>query len=110
MKIITLTILAAALIVVGCTTNQQKVAFNSLATLEQTTTAAVDAYDSLVIQGKVATNGVPQVSKAYNDFQVSFVLALDAVRFNTNAVSPPSLVVESQDLVNLISTLSKGSK
>lgn len=101
----------AAFIVIGlygCTTNQQKIALNTLGTLEQTTTAAVDAYDSLVIKGTVPTNDVPRVSKAYNTFQASMLVALDAVQFNTNAVSPPSLVVESQDVINLITTIEKG--
>lgn len=101
-------IIGVGVIIEGCTTNQQTVAYNSLYSLEKTTQAAVDSYDTLVIQGKVPTNGVPAVSKAYNEFQASFILAVDAAQFNTNAVSPPALVVESQDVINLITTLTKG--
>lgn len=93
------------LTIAGCNTTQQKAAYNTLYSLEQTTTAAVDSYDTLVLQGKVPTNGVPAVSRAYNDFQAAFRVALDAVQFNTNAIAPPNLVVESQDVINLITTL-----
>ncbi len=89
----------------ACTTSQQQVAVNTLFTLEQTATAAVDGYDSLVIKGTVPTNDVPKVSALYNKFQASMLVALDAVQFNSNAIAPPSLVVESQDLVNLITRL-----
>lgn len=103
-SVITLLSLSAMVLlaVLGCNTSQQKTAYNTLFSLEQTTTAAVDAYDALVVQGKVPTNDIPKVSKAYNDFQAGMALALDAVRNNTNAVAPPNLVLESQDLVNLL--------
>ena len=93
----------------GCTTSQQRVTFNTLYSIEQGTTSALDGYDSLVIQGKISTNDVPKVSAAYNKFQTAFLVALDAARYNTNAIAPPSLVVESEDVVNLINSL-KGSK
>jgi hypothetical protein len=96
-------------ICISCSTSQQRTAFNTLYSLENTATAAVDSYDSLLIQGKVPTNSAPRVAKAYNDFQAAMVLAVDAVHFNSNAVAPPSLVVESQDLVNLITTVEKGA-
>lgn len=102
-------LIAVVVIIQGCTTSQQTIAYNTLFSLEKTTTAAIDTYDSMVIKGTIPTNSVPQVSKAYNDFQAAFVLAVDAVQFNTNAVAPPALVVESQDLLNLITTV-EGTK
>lgn len=93
----------------GCKAPQQRVAFNTLYSLEQGVTAAIDGYDSAVIKGTVRTNDVPRVSALYNKFQASFIVALDAVRYNTNAIAPPNLVIEAQDVVNLITTL-KGNK
>lgn len=89
----------------ACTTTQQRVAVNTLFSLEQGATAAVDGYDSRVIKGVLPTNDVPRVSALYNKFQASMLVALDAVQFNSNAIAPPSLAVESQDLVNLIMKL-----
>ena len=97
-----------ALIGYGCASGPQRVAFNTLYSVEQSTTSAVDVYDSLVISGAVPTNDVPRVSRAFNLWQKSFTVALDAVQFNTNAIAPPNLVVESQDLINLINKISKG--
>lgn len=104
-----LLLLLAALAVAGCTATQQRISYNTLFSVEHSVTAAVDAYDSAVISGAVPTNAVPLVSRGYNQFQASMLIALDAVQFNTNAIAPPSLVVEAQDLVNLITTI-KGTK
>ena len=93
-------ILLAAL--VGCTTNQQTIAYKSLYTVEKVTTGAYDGYLDSIIVGQTTTNSLPRVSSAFNKFQASFVVALDAVQFNTNAPAPASLVVESQDVLNLI--------
>jgi hypothetical protein len=91
--------------VAGCTSTQQRVAFNTLYSVEQTTTAALNSYDTLVIKGSVPTNDVPRISAAYNTFQAAFLVALDAAQFNTNAIAPPALIVEGQDVVNLITTI-----
>jgi hypothetical protein len=99
----------AGALIVGCTTSQQKAAVNSLYSIDQTTTAAVDAFDTLVIQGQVPTNDVPKISKAYNDYHAAFLIAVDAVQYNTNAIAPPNLVIEANDIVNLINTV-KGNK
>ena len=98
-------ILFAGALVAGCTSSQQRVAFNTLYSVEQTTTAAVDAYDSQVIKGSVPTNDVPRVSAAFNTFQAAFLIALDAARYNTNAIAPPNLVIEGQDVLNLITSI-----
>jgi hypothetical protein len=90
---------------VGCTTGAQRVAYNTLYTIEHTTAAAYDGYTDAVIQGLTPTNSLPKVSKMYDKFNASFLVALDAVQYNTNAIAPASLVVESQDIINLITSL-----
>lgn len=107
MKKLFLSSIAVVILLAACTTNQQKIATNTLFSLQQTTGAAVDTYDSLVIQGKLPTNSIPQVTKAYNQFQAAFLVALDGVQFNTNAVAPPALIIESQDVINLVTTITK---
>ena len=87
---------------VGCVTTPKQAAFNTLYSVEKLTTGAYDGYIDSVIVGQSTTNGVPRVSSAYNKFQGSFVIALDAVQFNTNALAPASLVTESGDVINLI--------
>lgn len=94
----------------GCTTNQQTTAFKTLATAEATVNVANDTYQSLVINGSLPTNNVPQESNLFNDFQASALLALSAVQFDSNAVTPAALAQEGQDLVNLINTLKLTAK
>ena len=103
--IVPMLLLTAGFLVAGCTSTQQRVAFNTLYSVEQSTTAALNSYDTLVIKGSVPTNDVPQISAAYNTFQAAFLVALDAAQFNTNAIAPPALIVEGQDVVNLITTI-----
>lgn len=100
----------ASTVIVGCKSSQQQTAFDTLYSVEQVTVSAYDSYVTLVIQGTVSTNGVPQVSKAFNTFQASCLIALDAVQYNTNALCPPDLLVESQDVVNLITDIKKDLK
>lgn len=87
---------------VGCNTTQQRTAYTTLAAVEMTTTATVDGYYLATIKGLASTNGIPQVSRAYNDFQKAFVLAVDLVQNNTNALAPAALVQEGSDVVSLV--------
>ena len=89
----------------GCTTTQQKTTYQTLGVLEQSSTAAVDGYYALVIRGTLPTNDVPRVTRAYNVFQAAIAVAIDGAAANTNALAPPSLVTLSQDLVNLVNTV-----
>lgn len=95
------------LLLIGCTANQQTKSFNTIYAVQATTTSAIDSYNSLVIQGLLPTNDVPKVSRLYNQFQASTAVALDAVEFNTNALAPESLIIESENLIRLINTLKK---
>lgn len=91
--------------VIGCTTTQQTAAYNTLSGLETGTTAAYNAYLTLVAQGTVSTNSVPQVSHDFNDFQSAMVLAVLAAQNNTNALAPTNLVAEAAAVVSLINTV-----
>ena len=94
-------------VILGCKSTPQTIAYNTLYSVEKATTAAYDGYVDLVIKGKTTSLYVPSVSKAYDHFQASMFVALDAVQFNTNALAPSSLVIESDDLINLIKTVTK---
>jgi len=91
----------------GCKGTPQQIAFKTLSSVETTTTAAYDTYVSQVIAGTVPTNSLPTISRKFNLFQASFLIALDGVQYNTNALAPDSLTVLSGDLLNLIATASK---
>lgn len=88
----------------GCPGPIQRTSFNTIYSLESGVTKAYSGYVDLVIKGSVSTNSLPKIKKAFNDFQASELVALDAVQFNTNALAPAALVTEGQDVINLIST------
>ena len=95
-------IAVVGLISAGCNTSQQRTTYNTFYSVEATTTAAVDGYYAATIKGIAPTNGIPKVSKAYNAFQDSFLVAIDLAQFNTNALAPSSLQQESADVIALV--------
>jgi hypothetical protein len=111
MKVIVFTLfsacatLALCLFLFGCTTTPQTTAYNTLYTVEQSTTAAYDAYLSAAIQGTVSTNSLPALSKEYNDFQASMAAAVILVQNNTNALASTNLVAEGAAIVTAITTI-----
>lgn len=101
---LSLTTLSSCLFI-SCSTSSQKTAYNTIATVEQTATLGVDDYYKLVLAGTVTTNGVPAVSKAYNDLQAAAQLAASVAASGTNALATGSLVIEASNLGNLITAL-----
>ena len=97
----------SAFVFVGCTTPQQTVAYNSIASVEATANAAIGGYYTLVVRGAAPTNSVPAVSRAYNTLQAACTLAAAASQAGTNALASDTLNSELTDLVNLISTAAK---
>ncbi len=97
--LLTLTLVA---VLIGCTSTGQRKAVNTIGGVETSSTAIVDGYYSLVVRGKLSTNNVPKVSRAYDSLQSSIRLALTVVKNDTNALAPANLLTESLDLANLV--------
>ena len=93
---------ALAAFLVGCTTTQQATTYNTIASIQSTAKAGYDAYIACVAKGQCATNGVPQVSDAYNKVQGGVIVAAALAQNSTNALAPAVLVQEATDLSNLI--------
>lgn len=104
MKKLILTV-SVGLLLMGCSTTQQRTAYNTIFTVESTATTAVQTYYGLVLQGTVSTNGVPIVSKAFNDLQAAASLAEVTSEQGSNALASASLVLEASSLGALISNL-----
>lgn len=94
-----------AVIATGCTTSQQTITYKTLFSIEHVTVSAYDGYLDTVIKGQTSTNSLPLISRAYNTFQGSYLIALDVAQYNTNALAPAALITESQDIINLINTV-----
>lgn len=89
----------SALFLIGCAT---RTAYNTLATVGYTVDSAVSAYFDGVVKGSFPTNGVPKVSLAYNLFQADYRVALKIAQYNTNAIAPPNILVDQQNVLNTI--------
>lgn len=100
----------ASTAIVGCSSSSQRTAYNTIYSVEQTATLAVDDYFTLVIKGTLTTNGVPIIAKSYNDLQAAGKLAETASAAGANALAPSSLILEAADLGTLITTIEQSTK
>lgn len=91
----------------GCAGTPQQTAVKTLGTIQTTTIGAYDGYLAGIVAGTVKTNDLPDISKKFNLFQASFLVALDGVQYNTNAIAPENLQVISTDLLNLLTKAEK---
>lgn len=89
---------------VACSTTQQTTTYNALQTVELTADTGYSNYVNLVITGKVSTNSLPAVSKAYNDLHGAIALAASLDQSGTNVAVPTNITTELTYLVNLIAT------
>jgi len=106
MKKLLIPILAA--MIVGCV-SQSRTVYNTLASIQVTTSGAFNTYLDLVVTGKLATNSVPAISKDYNTFQALWSSAVMVAQFNTNSVAPADVITASTTVINDIATAKKGT-
>lgn len=91
-------------ILVGCTTTQQTTEYKTVAAAEASVSGAYSAYLDLVVTGKITTNSVPRVSKAFNAFQATANgVVVTRGLFATNA-PPPDLVQAAADAIAIINS------
>lgn len=70
----------------------QKAAYNTLYSLEHSTTAAYDTFIYGVVRGDFKTNDLPQVSRNYDQFQIGMRGAIELAQFNWSAIAPSNVV------------------
>jgi hypothetical protein len=113
MKVIVFTLfsacltLALCLFLFGCTTTQQTTAYKTIGSVEVSAVAAYDGYCTLVIQGTVPTNSVPQVAAAYNQLQSDALLAASVASQGTNAIATTNLLTDLTQLTSVVTTASQ---
>lgn len=96
--------LSLAIVMIGCA---GRAYYNTLASIQVTTSAAYDGYLDMVVTGKVKTNNVPAISKDYNMFQTVWMGAVAVAQFNTNAVAPSAVTDASIKVLNDITSATK---
>lgn len=105
MKKLLIPILGLCLLI-GCTTSQQRTNYNTLASVEATATATVDGYYLACVKGLASTNGIPQVTKAFNEFQGVMQVAVLVAQNNSNALAPANVLQELSYVVASVATFS----
>lgn len=91
------------------TPSQQKVVVNTLFSIHETVDKSFDAYLDLVISGQLATNALPKVGAAYNNFQQAFRLAVVLVAGQTNTLAPQSVADAAATFALTVDAARKGS-
>lgn len=100
--------IVALAIVVGCA-SQSKTVYNTLASVQVTTSGAYNAYLDLVVQGKVPTNSVPVVSRDYTIFQGVWNGAVQVASLGVQAPATAPVSAASAAVLADI-TAAKGTK
>ena len=98
-------ILLVLIVSLGCSTTGQRTAYNSIFTVQQTASVAVDGYYDLVIKGIVPTNNLPQVALRYNQLRKACLVAATTAEAGTNAIAPAALTAELTSLTAFILSL-----
>lgn len=89
----------------SCTPTQQKVTYNTLATVGQGVNTAYAAWNDQVVQGKATFNVA--VADKYNTFQKAYAVAVQSASMNTAAVAPQDLVTLANEVLALIHQFTK---
>lgn len=98
-----------AALVVGCASTNRTV-YNTLASVQVTTTGAYNGYLDLVVAGKLGTNSVPAVSRDYNQFQMVWNAAVAVAQWNTNTIAPAAVNDASLRVLTDITNVKAGVK
>lgn len=94
--------MACLVMLIACSTTQKKIAYQTLYGVETSTTAAYDGFISLVIDGKVKTNGVPAVSQSFNRFQIGMQTAISTAQFNYTNLAPNEVIALANEVLTAI--------
>jgi len=89
-----------------CKPSEQRLAYNTLSSVEDTTTAAFRAYLTLVVKGEVSKDKLPAVAQAYNQFQS----AMQAAVVMLGTPTAPATVEVVTAAANVVSEIGKARK
>src|ERR1039457_3990621 len=93
--------IALVVLIVGCASTQTT-EYKTIAAAETGVNTAYNGYLDLVEQGKIVTNAVPQISKAYNDFQSAATIAILTHGLSVTNPVPPNLALLATSVLTLL--------
>jgi len=95
-------VLVSIMVIVGCKSPPDRIAYNTIGSIDATATAAYDGYADMVISKQIGTNDLTKVSHAYNDLKHGLLIAATSSAQGTNALVPLNLFSNATELANLI--------
>jgi hypothetical protein len=97
----------AVAFLIGCV-SASKTVYNTLASVQVTTSGAYSAYLDLVVQGKLTTNSVPLISKDYTIYQGVWNTAVSVAALGVNAPATTPVTDAASKVIADI-TIAKGT-
>lgn len=94
----------------GCKTPVQRTAYNTISSVDQAASLAIDAYYALVIKGVIPTNSVPQVSDAFNKLHTDCIIAAAAAQNGISSTATPDMLLQLSNLTSLISAVKPSTR
>lgn len=88
-----------------CTSKQQQITYQTLATIGSAVNTAYSAYMDQVVSGRATLN--PSVAKAYDDFQKAYAVAVSAASMNPQAIAPQNVIDLANTVLALVKQFSK---
>lgn len=98
-------IAATCVLLSGCHTPVQRTAYNTISSVDQAASLAIDGYFTLVIKGVVSTNDVARVSAAFNKLHTDCAIAAAAAQNGINSTATPDMILQLSTLTSLISSV-----
>lgn len=95
-------VLLTIAILAGCTTSQQTIQYKTIGATEAAVSGAFSAYVDLVAKGKIPTNSVPLVSRAFNGFQAAANTAVVSHNLSLTNLPPDDLVQIANNFILIV--------
>lgn len=98
-------VIAIALIAValaGCAGSPKKVAFDTISSLDVSTTKAYQAYLDLVATEKLPIASMREVGVAFDSFKATESTAITVAQSDTSVLAPPNLIQAANTVLNVI--------
>lgn len=92
-------------VLIGCSTPTDRIAYNTIGSLDSLAKTTYSGYLSAVLHGLVRTNEVPDVSLRYNQVEVGLLISATFSSQGTNAIAPMDLASNVVSFVTYVGTL-----
>ena len=93
-----------AVVLAGCSSTPQQVAYKTLATVGHTEAAAMQAAAALQVQGKLGAGAWDKIAAAHDKFTPAYGAAITAARLDYSQPANATVVALAQTVIDLVSS------